>query len=183
MVLKTTPVTENGWQAVDFRLMGTDGNYYCLHDIQQSKGFVVAFICNHCPYVQSIADKIARDAADLAKLGVGFVGINANDYDHYPDDSYENMIAFAQQHGFNFPYLIDHTQEIASDYDAVCTPDFYGFDSKGLLRYRGRLDESGRNNLPKARRDLYEAMKAISQNQEIDFDIKPSMGCSIKWRD
>jgi peroxiredoxin len=178
-----TPIIDKSFKAKDFNLIGVDGQQYSLEKVVDQNGVVIAFICNHCPYVQSIAHKIAKESEELAKIGVGFVGINSNDVDAYPDDSYENMKLFAQQHNFNFPYLFDETQEVARAYEAVCTPDFFGFDKNMTLQYRGRLDSSGKNNLPDAKRELFEAMQSAANGVDID-GIKqyPSIGCSIKWK-
>lgn len=139
-----TPTGSLGGVAPDFALPGTDGRVWSLADIAGPRGTLVVFMCNHCPYVLAIVDRLNRDAAALKQLGIGVVGINANDAATYPDDSFENMVAFARRHGLGFPYLHDESQQVARAYGAVCTPDFFGFDAKGVLRYRGRLDASGR---------------------------------------
>jgi hypothetical protein len=141
------------------------------------------FICNHCPYVKAVIDRIVRDARDLAALGVNTVAICSNDATTHPDDSFENMARFAATHGFPFPYLHDEDQSVARAWDAACTPDFFGLNAKGELQYRGRLDES-RNQpaAPGARRELFEAMKQVAETGEGPRDQVPSMGCSIKWK-
>ena len=178
----TPPVCDFGWKAVDFALEGIDGQTCRLEDVQGPNGTLVMFICNHCPYVRSIADRIARDAADLHNEGIGVVAINANDPVAYPADSFDNMKAFAKQHGFGFPYLVDRTQEVARAYDAICTPDFFGFNKDLELQYRGRLDESKTTPVAGARRELYEAMRGVAHNGQGPKVQIPSMGCSIKWR-
>lgn len=179
----TTPPAEIGWKAEDFRLLATDGKYYCLDDIRKNNGFVIAFICNHCPYVKAIAGKIVDTAKALAEVGVGFIAINPNDPEAYPEDSFENMKVFAKERGFFFPYVVDSTQIIAETYNAVCTPDFFGFDKKNSLIYRGRLDDTGKeSDKVVERRELYEAMLAVAQGKVIDLPTYPSIGCSIKWR-
>ncbi|MDZ5761432.1 thioredoxin family protein [Lyticum sinuosum] len=172
---------EIGFYAEDFRLLSINNTYFSLDDIRGSNGFVIAFICNHCPYVKAIAKRISSEAEALARINIGFVAINSNDYESYPEDSFDNMKIFAKDNNFSFPYLIDSTQSIAEVYQAVCTPDFFGFNSKGLLMYRGRLDDGGKNGEVK-KRDLYEAMKMVSNNNIVNFDIYPSIGCSIKWK-
>ncbi len=141
------------------------------------------FICNHCPYVRSILDRILRDAAGLQAIGIGVVAISANDADDYPEDSFENMVKLAGQRGFPFPYLHDESQSVAKAYDAVCTPDFFGFNAGDGLQYRGRLDASREEAAPAdARRDLFEAMTMVAETGNGPRDQIPSMGCSIKWK-
>ncbi len=177
-----TPICDFGWQAPEFHLEGIDGRSYSLEDVRGAKGTLVIFICNHCPYVRSVIDRIVRDVAALKDEGIGAVAIMANDTEAYPEDSFDNMKRFAEQHRFNFPYLIDRTQEVARAYDAVCTPDFFGFNEGLGLQYRGRLDESKREAVPGARRELYEAMVQVAETGEGPKDQISSMGCSIKWR-
>ena len=176
------PICDFGWKAVDFDLEGIDGRRWRLADVRGDKGALVMFICNHCPYVCSIADRIARDVEALKGEGIGAVAIMSNDTENYPADSFDNMKLFAERHGFDFPYVIDRTQEVARAYDAICTPDFFGFDKDLGLQYRGRLDESKTTPVAGARRDLYEAMVAVARTGEGPRDQIASMGCSIKWR-
>jgi peroxiredoxin len=178
-----TPEILRDFIAKDFNLQSIDGKTYSLSQVKGRNGLVVAFICNHCPYVKAIADKITREAFDLAKIGIGFVGINSNDVETYPDDSFDNMKLFAAKHNFNFPYLFDETQEVAKSYGAVCTPDFFCFDRDLKLQYRGRLDSAGKNDLPNAKRELFEAMELVAKGESIE-SVKqyPSIGCSIKWK-
>ena len=178
-----TPKVNINYVADDFVLLGVDDKQYSLADVRGVNGFVVAFICNHCPYVQSIAHKLAREAKELQQIGIGFVGINANDTITYPEDSFDNMKFFAQKHDFSFPYLFDETQSVAKKYGAVCTPDFFGFNKGSLLGYRGRLDGAGKKVLPNAKRELFIAMKEVAEKGETAQDSKPSIGCSIKWKD
>ena len=181
--MPTTAVTEElGSKAPDFRLPATDGKSYALADICGPKGTLVMFICNHCPYVRSAMDRIVRDTTELASYGVHSVAISANDAVSYPDDSFENMKVFAAQYRMPFPYLYDETQGTARAYGAVCTPDFFGFNAKLELQYRGRLDEGGRNAVPGAKRELFEAMKLIAEAGQGPRDQTPSIGCSIKWK-
>ena len=177
-----TPICDFGWKAPAFRLEGIDGRSTSLEDVRGAKGTLVLFICNHCPYVRSVIDRIVRDVAALEAEGIGAVAIMANETEAYPEDSFDNMKRFAEQHRFNFPYLIDRTQEVARAYDAVCTPDFFGFNAGLGLQYRGRLDESKREAVPGARRELYEAMVRVAETGEGPKDQISSMGCSIKWR-
>lgn len=175
----TPPVCDFNWQAPDFTLPATDGKVYSLNDLKGENGTLVMFICNHCPYVISIHDKLVRDALDLQKRGIGVIAINANDADEYPDDSFENM----QKQDLPFPYLHDQSQAVARAYGAACTPDFFGFNTDMGLQYRGRLDSSGRapgaDNL---KRDLFEAMKKVAETGQGPANQIPSMGCSIKWK-
>lgn len=176
------PVCDFGWKAPDFELPGTDGRRYALSDIRGSKGTLIVFICNHCPYVKAIAERLARDLAELQRLGIGVAAINANDATTHPEDSFENMQRFAARHGFGFPYLHDESQAVARAYDAVCTPDFFGFDADLGLQYRGRLDESKTQPVPDARRELVEAMRQVADTGRGPAEQVPSMGCSIKWK-
>jgi peroxiredoxin len=176
------PICDFGWKAPAFRLPGTDGKTYSLDDVRGSKGTLIAFICNHCPYVRSVIGRLVRDAGDLKALGINTVAICANDAANYPDDSFDNMKLFAKKHGFTFPYLHDETQQMARAYDAICTPDFFGFNGKDELQYRGRLDESKTALVPDARRDLFEAMKLVAVMGVGPRDQIASMGCSIKWK-
>ena len=176
------PICEFGWKAVDFELEGVDGKSYGLQDIRGPKGTLIMFICNHCPYVRSIVDRIVRDVEDLKAEGVNTIAIMSNDTEAYPDDSFDNMKSFAQRHGFNFPYVIDRTQAVARAYGAVCTPDFFGFNKDLELQYRGRLDESKTTLVPDARRELFEAMSEVARSGQGPEEQVASMGCSIKWR-
>lgn len=179
----TTSVCDFGAAAPDFDLPDPDGQRFSLSQIAGPRGTLVMFICNHCPYVQSIIDRIQRDAADLQQLGIGVVAISANDVTSYPEDGPEQMKAMALRHGFSFPYLCDETQSVARAYDAQCTPDFFGYNARLELQYRGRLDSSGRTAATSdARRELYEAMVQIAETGHGPRAQIPSMGCSIKWR-
>ncbi len=179
-----TPICNFGWKAPDFALPGVDGRIWSLADVKGERGTLVVFICNHCPYVKAVIDRFVRDAKELQAMGVGIVAISSNDAAHYPEDSFDNMKAFAARHGFTFPYLYDETQDVAHAYDAVCTPDFYGFDADLGLQYRGRLDASRKEAGPAdLRRDLYLAMKQVVETGKGPAEQIPSMGCSIKWKD
>lgn len=178
-----TPVCDFGWKAKDFTLPGVDGKTYSLADVRGEKGTLVMFICNHCPYVKAVIDRIVRDVKELEAHGIKAVAISSNDAAHYPDNSFDNMKRFAEEHGVNFPYLYDESQEVARAYDAACTPDFFGFNARHELQYRGRLDESRKEAAPShVRRDLFEAMKQIATTGQGPREQIPSIGCSIKWK-
>lgn len=169
--------------APPFRLPATDGRAYTLDDIVGDKATVIVFICNHCPYVKAVIDRLVADARVLMKEGVGFAAICSNDAASYPEDFFANMKLFAKRHDFPFPYLHDESQSVAQAYGAVCTPDFFGYDAARQLKYRGRLDE-GRAGAPPpgARRELVEAMRAIAAGGPAPPDQIPAIGCSIKWK-
>jgi len=172
-----------GIKAPDFSLPSTDGKEYSLADIMGENGAVIVFICNHCPYVKAITDRLVADANVLAKEGIGFAAICSNDANNYPADSFENMIEFAKNEGFTFPYLHDESQDVAHEWDAVCTPDFFGLNEDGLIQYRGRIDEGRKDPPPSgARRDLLEAMREIAKTGKASAEQIPSAGCSIKWK-
>ncbi|MFO1187454.1 MAG: thioredoxin family protein [Alphaproteobacteria bacterium] len=177
------PLCDFGWKAKDFSLPGTDGHTYSLKDVRGAKGTLVAFICNHCPYVKAIAPRLAATAKELQAMGVGVIAIMPNDVAAYPEDSFPRMKEFAALHRFTFPYVIDEDQTVARAYAAVCTPDFFGFNAADELQYRGRLDESKTSPTAGARRELLEAMREIAQTGKGPKDQKPSIGCSIKWRE
>jgi len=178
-----TPICDFGWQAPAFALPGIDGRIWSLDQVRGPKGTLIMFICNHCPYVQAVVDRMVRDANELRALGIGVAAIMSNDVVAYPEDGFDNMTVFAARHGFAFPYLYDESQQVARAYDAVCTPDFFGFDADLGLQYRGRLDESRKQAAPvDVRRDLFEAMRQVAETGRGPVDQIPSMGCSIKWR-
>ena len=176
-------VCDFGWKAIDFSLPGVDGKTYSLGDVQGPRGTVVMFVCNHCPYVKAVVDRIVTDMNALHDAGIGAIAIMSNDTETYPADSVDNMKEFAARHGFAFPYVIDRTQDVARAYEAACTPDFFGFNAALELQYRGRLDEGGHNPAPEgAGRELVEAMLLIGGTGIGPRDQIASMGCSIKWR-
>jgi peroxiredoxin len=179
----TPPVCNFGEKAHDFTLPATDGRTYSLSDLKGPNGTLIVFMCNHCPYVKAVIDRLIRDANDLKALGVNTIAISSNDATAYPADSFENMRRWALEKRFPFPYLHDETQEVARAYGAVCTPDFFGYDAGLGLQYRGRLDESKRDQAPNARRELFEAMRQVAETGQGPKEQVPSMGCSIKWRD
>ncbi|MEI7993658.1 MAG: thioredoxin family protein [Methylococcaceae bacterium] len=183
MVSLTTQVCDFGKKAVDFILPGIDGRNWSLQQCMGKKGLLIMFICNHCPYVKAVQERIVRDTRELKMLGVGSVAIMSNDPAEYPEDSFENMKLLAKQLDFNFPYLFDETQQVARQYDAVCTPDFFGYNADFELQYRGRLDASKKETAPDdTRRELFEAMKLIAETGHGPQEQIPGMGCSIKWK-
>jgi peroxiredoxin len=169
--------------APDFLLPATDGKIYALKDVAGEKGTVIVFICNHCPYVKAVIERLVADARVLMAEGIGIAAICANDAKNYPEDSFENMKRFALAHKLPFPYLHDESQAVARAYDAVCTPDYFGYDKDRRLKYRGRLDEGRTEPPPKgAQRELVEAMRSIAATGMAPKDQPPSIGCSIKWK-
>ena len=171
-----------GATAPNFELAATDGRRYRRDVVAGPNGLLVMFICNHCPYVKAALDKIVRDAGELKDHGIGSVAICSNDPTDYPEDSFDNMKALAQRMRFPFPYLWDETQAVAKAYGAVCTPDFFGYNGKLELQYRGRLDDAGRSPKPDAPRELFNAMAEVARTGRGPAVQTPSMGCSIKWK-
>ena len=183
MVSLETPICNFGAPAIDFTLPGTDGKVWTLDQCRGDKGLLVMFICNHCPYVKAIRDRLVRDTRELLNYGINSVAIMANDPADYPEDSFENMQVVAQQYNYPFPYLLDESQDVAKAYGAVCTPDFFGYNAGLELQYRGRLDASRKEAAPAdANRDLFEAMLQVARTGRGPQEQIPSMGCSIKWK-
>lgn len=183
MTTLNPPVCDFGWPAPDFDLPGTDGQRYTRDICRGPNGLLVMFICNHCPFVQAVLDRLLEDAAELHRLGIGVVAISSNDVAAYPADAFPEMARLAEERAFPFPYLYDETQEIARAYGAVCTPDFFGFNDALELQYRGRLDDTGRGPArPDARRELVEAMRLIADTGEGPREQTASIGCSLKWK-
>jgi peroxiredoxin len=176
------PVCDFGWKAIDFTLTGVDGKRHRLADSAGPNGTLIAFICNHCPYVKAVIGRLVRDAAELRALGIETLAISSNDATAYPEDGFPEMKVFAEKHGFGFPYLHDDAQDVARAYGAACTPDFFGFNSKLELQYRGRLDASRKDTLPDAKRELFEAMRQIAATGRGPAEQVVSIGCSIKWK-
>ena len=173
-----------GWVAADVALPDTQGVQHDLAGLRGPNGLLLMFICNHCPYVQGILDRICREARELQALGYGVAAVMSNDVVAYPDDAPDKMAALADERGFTFPYLYDASQDVARTYDAVCTPDFFGFDRELRLVYRGRLDSCGKNPAtPDLRRELFEALRQVAEGGRAPTEQRPSIGCSIKWRD
>ncbi|GMQ90197.1 MAG: thioredoxin family protein [Gammaproteobacteria bacterium] len=182
MARTETPVCEFGLAAPDFALPGVDGQTWGLSKARGERGLLVMFLCNHCPYVKAVRERIVRDVRELMDCGINGIAIMSNDPADYPEDSFENMKRVAQQCRFPFPYVFDETQDVARAYGAVCTPDFFGYNAELKLQYRGRLDASGQDPVPGAKRELFEAMKMVAQTGHGPKDQIPSMGCSIKWK-
>ena len=182
MVLTKTPICNFGEKANTFKLKGTDGKIHKLEDRVGKNGLLVMFICNHCPYVKAVIVDIVHDCKDLEKDGLKSIAIMSNDTKNYPEDSFENMIAFSKKHEFTFPYLIDETQEVAKKYGAVCTPDFFGYNNKLKLQYRGRIKElKDLNPVNNSESDLLKAMRLVVKTGKGPENQIPSMGCNIKW--
>ena len=182
MTLTETPICNFGEKAKNFNLLSTENKQVSLKDIEGENGTLIMFICNHCPYVKAIIKDIVKDAKYLANLGIKATAIMSNDVKNYPEDSFENMISFSKLHNFNFPYLIDGTQQVAKEYGAVCTPDFFGYNKNLELQYRGRIREL--KNLKPVQNgdsDLLLAMKQIATSGAGPKNQIPSMGCNIKW--
>ena len=182
MVSLHPPVCDFGWKARDFTLPGVDGRHYTLDSVRGSNGLLVMFICNHCPYVKSIRERIVRDTLELKQYGINSIAIMSNDPAEYEEDSFEHMKEVAQVFNYPFPYVWDETQQIARDYGAVCTPDFFGFNASLELQYRGRLDASRKDIVADAPRDLFDAMVTVAKTGKGPAQQIPSMGCSIKWK-
>ena len=178
------PICDFGVKAPDFELPATDGRTYRLADLKGSSGTVIVFICNHCPYVKAIIDRLIRDARDLKELGIATIAVCSNDADAYPADSFDNMKRWAEEKSFPFKYLHDRSQATAQAYGAVCTPDFFGYNAKLELQYRGRLDASKReSSADDAPRELFEAMRLVAETGHGPKDQIASMGCGIKWKE
>lgn len=183
MVALETPICDFGKKAIDFELPGVDGRTWTLQQCMGKNGLLVMFICNHCPYVKAVQDRIVRDARELKSLGVETVAIMPNDTVEYPADSFDNMKKLSDQLDFSFPYLLDETQQVAKAYGAICTPDFFGYNADYELQYRGRLDASRKETAPEgAKRELFEAMKLIAGTGHGPKEQINSIGCSIKWK-
>lgn len=178
----TPPVCDFGERAHEFTLPATDGRSYRLAELKGPKGTVIVFMCNHCPYVKTVIDRLIRDAKDLQALGVNLIAICSNDATTHPGDGFANMRRWAEEKAFPFKYLHDESQAVARAYDAVCTPDFFGYNGELELQYRGRLDASKTSLVEGARRDLFEAMRQVAETGRGPAEQTPSMGCSIKWK-
>lgn len=184
MVSLETPVCEFDKAAIDFSLPGVDGKIWSLKDCAGENGLLVMFICNHCPYVKAITNRLVRDTKALKEIGVNTVAIMSNDPTEYEEDSFENMKKVSDDFGFSFPYLLDESQDIAKMYGAVCTPDFFGYNAGLKLQYRGRFDESRKETAADdVRRDLLESMTEVAESGKGPAEQIPSMGCSIKWKE
>ena len=180
-MLLDTPLCDFGWQAVDFILKDPTGRTFEMKRHLGDKGLLIAFICNHCPYVQAIGERLAQDSNELMAEGINVLAVMSNDYHHVPADSPDNMLRFAHKYGFKFPYLIDEDQAVGKAYGAVCTPDFFGFNKDGGLQYRGRLDNANMKNTAERSKELVTAMRHIAATGKGPTQQTASMGCSIKW--
>ena len=186
MVALETPVCDFGWKAPEFNLIGIDNKFYSFQDIRGPKGTLVMFICNHCPYVKSVIHRIVEDVTLLKEKGIGVIAIMSNDVNdpkYGAEDSFDNMKLFSERNNFVFPYVYDETQSVGRKYNAVCTPDFFGFNANDELQYRGRLEESKMEIIPDAKKELLEAMMQVSETGSGPHDQIPSIGCSIKWKE
>jgi peroxiredoxin len=184
MVSLETPVCEFDKPVVDFSLPGVDGNIWTPETARGENGLLVMFICNHCPYVKAIRDRLVRDTSELMQYGINSVAIMSNDPTEYEEDSFDNMKRVAKEFSFPFPYLLDETQQVAKDYGAVCTPDFFGYNGSMQLQYRGRLDASRKEAAAAdVKRDLFDAMVQVAETGRGPAEQIPSMGCSIKWKE
>jgi peroxiredoxin len=183
MVSLQPPLCDFGWKARPFDLLGVDGKHHTLENSRGKNGLLVMFICNHCPYVKSIRERIIRDTLELQQHGINSIAVMSNDPSEYDEDSFDNMKLISQQYHYPFPYVWDETQQIAQDYGAVCTPDFFGFNANLELQYRGRLDASRKEALPNVSRDLFDAMLQVARSGQGPREQIASMGCSIKWKD
>lgn len=181
-MLLDTPRCNFGWKGPDFTLKDTDGKSFTMTEQLGDNGLLIAFICNHCPYVKAIADRLSEDAAMLISEGINVLAVMSNDYLSVTSDSPANMKAFSAKHTFPFPYLIDEDQSVGKAYEAVCTPDFFGFNKKGELQYRGRLDDVQMNNTTDRIPELINAMRLIAETDKGPQHQQASIGCSIKWR-
>ncbi len=182
-MLLQSQICDFGWPAPDFTLQTPDGVSHSKGSIMGANGMLIAFICNHCPYVIAVIDRLAKDMDALQDMGIGCAAIMSNDYAAYPADAPDRMVDFAKVHGLNAPYLVDEDQSVGRRYDAVCTPDFFGFDAQGGLQYRGRIDDVGMRGDPAGRvPEMLNAMGQVAKTGKGPQDQRPSMGCSIKWR-
>lgn len=184
MALMYTPELDHNMSMPDFRLLNVDGKIFDANkDLNtQAKATLIMFICNHCPYVKAIEDRLVQLGQDLKDRNINVIAISSNDANHYPEDSFEKMQEKAKDKNYTFPYLYDETQSVAKNFGAVCTPDFFVFDQNKKLKYRGRIDDSWKDPTKVNRRELFEATIAISENRPVPFKEIPSMGCSMKWK-
>lgn len=182
MALLDTPLCDFGWEASDFTLNDPNGHAFNMREMMGENGLLVAFICNHCPYVVAVAERLASDAATLKAEGINTIAVMSNDYRDYAADSPENMLKFAAYYGFGFPYVVDEDQSVGKSYGAICTPDFFGLNNKAELQYRGRIDSAGMGNASNRTPELLNALRQIAQTGQGPSEQFPSMGCSIKWR-
>ena len=182
MALTKTPICDFGKKADNFELKSIDNKIISLNDAKGENGTLIMFICNHCPYVLAVIKNVVEDCKDLENDGIKSVAIMSNDPKRYEEDSFDNMIKFSKNYNFNFPYVIDETQEVAKNYGAVCTPDFFGYNKDLELQYRGRIRElKNLKPIEIGDSELKNAMKMIAKTNNGPNEQFPSMGCSIKW--
>ena len=182
MALTKTPICDFGKKAEEFKLKSIDNKIISLNDIKGEKGTLIMFICNHCPYVKAVIKDLVQDCKNLREFGINSVAICSNDVKNYPEDSFENMSFFSKENNFSFPYLHDEDQKIAKKFDAVCTPDFFGYNNKLELQYRGRIKQlKDLKPINNAESELFNALKLISKTGKGPEEQHPSMGCNIKW--
>ena len=183
MVMTASTMLPLGTEAPDFALPDAENNLVSLSDFEEARALVVVFMCNHCPFVKHVIDEFVRLVKEYQPSGIAFVGINANDVNEFPEDRPEKMAQFARARGFTFPYLYDETQDVAKRYHAACTPDFFVFDEKRRLVYRGQMDDSRPgSSMPVTGADLRAALDAVLEGEAVAAQQKPSMGCNIKWK-
>ncbi len=183
MALLQTPMVQTGLKTPTFKLIGTDDKIHQLADFKNKAALLVMFICNHCPYVKAIQQRLVSDVKILQADNIGVVAISSNDPNDYPEDNMSHMKKVSKAFGFTFPYLFDETQEVAKNFGAICTPDFFGYNAQGELCYRGRLDAFSKGERPaEAKLELVEAMRLIAKTGQGPIEQFSSMGCSIKWR-
>lgn len=183
MVKTASTMLPLGTKAPDFSLLNVDGTTVSLSDFRDAPALLVIFMCNHCPFVKHVAPELARLAREYLAQGVAVVGVNSNDVSRHPDDSPEQMVHEAENRGYTFPYLYDETQEVAQEYHAACTPDFYVFDGEQRLVYRGQLDSSRPDSgIPVTGKDLRGALDAVLGGRAVSAEQRPSIGCNIKWK-
>ena len=182
MALMHTPAPELGKTCPDFELPSVTGKTVSLNDFKDGKPLLVIFMCNHCPYVKAILDRLVSVGKEFSEKGIHMLAISSNDVENYPDDSFEKMKELSESMGFGFDYCYDETQEVAKAFGAVCTPDFFGFDSNLNLQYRGRLDDNWKEPEKVTKQELVTAMTDLLEGREISFEQTPSMGCSLKWK-
>tara|TARA_B100000029_G_C17578098_1_gene958773 strand:+ start:530 stop:1087 length:558 start_codon:yes stop_codon:yes gene_type:complete len=182
MPVNTSSICDFGWKAKPFKLPSVNNQYYSLDELKGENGTLIVFICNHCPYVISIAERLSYESRELKKIKINTIAIMSNDVISYPEDSFENMQKFSKKYKFDFQYLFDSNQNVAKQFNAVCTPDFFGFNKKLELQYRGRIDSKVSKNNQPIERELFKAMKLISETDKGPLKQNNSFGCSIKWK-
>ncbi len=181
-MLKNTPICQFGWEAPAFDLKDFNGKSFSFKNLMGKNGLLIIFMCNHCPYVKNVIERMIKDCNKLKALDINSVGVMSNDFEKYESDNPQNMKNFAKQNNINFPYLVDSDQKVAREYNAICTPDFFGLNSCGKLQYRGRIDNLNKNVFIKRKAELLNAMIMVSKTGKGPSKQYPSIGCSIKWK-